>query len=157
MSLIVLTAFNHLDISVPDLWKAKQFFIDVLGFRQLETSELRELGSQLRSFWPETESASFEILEHKNGLRIGIIQQDELPWETQPLNKDKVQFSLTFNVPNIQNAIDTLLQYPDIHIKSQSLKIGNRRVYFVTAWGMHVQLIEDDSLANQSDLMEYFP
>ncbi len=146
----MLTVFNHLAISVPDLWNAKQFFIDLLGFRQLETSELRELGSQLKLFWPETQSATFTILEHKSGLRIGIAQQDKVPWETQPLNTETVQFSLTFSVSNLQSVMDTLLQYPDIHIKSQSLKTGNKYVYFATSWGMYIQLIEDASLANLS-------
>lgn len=146
----MLTAFNHLAISVPDLWKAQQFFIDLLEFRQLENSELRELGSQLKLLWPETASASFAMLEHKNGLRIVIAQQDKLPWETQQLNIETVQFSLTFSVSNLQSAMDKLLQYPDIHIKSQSLKTENKHIYFATSWGMYIQLIEDASLVNLS-------
>ncbi|MBI1282171.1 MAG: hypothetical protein GC179_28855 [Anaerolineaceae bacterium] len=144
----MLTAFNNLAISVPDLWKAEQFFIDLLGFRHLESPELRELGAQLKLFWPETGSASFAILEHKSGLRIVIAQQDKVSWETQPLNRETVEFSLTFSVSNLQNAIDMLHKYSDIHVKSESLKMGNKHIYFVTSWGMYIQLIEDASLVN---------
>lgn len=148
----MITSLNYIGISVPDMFKAKQFFIEVLGFRELEISELRELGSQLLNFsyWPENHNLTFVFLKHPNGLQIGLADNYKFPSETSSVDTHIAnrQYHLSFSVPDLQNALDVLRKYPDVHIEYQSLKKGNRYVYFAISWGMYIQLTENDEFPN---------
>jgi catechol 2,3-dioxygenase-like lactoylglutathione lyase family enzyme len=143
----MFTSLNHIGFEVPDIDEAKQFFVEVLGFRVLHSEEIRSNG--LAPIWFELLKSGYgsgecAFLEHASNLRIGLAKRGDINQtaETFDHNSGYAQYHLALNVTSLKAVMDSLSEYPDLTILNISHHRDWESVYFTTPWGMYIQLIE---------------
>lgn len=145
-----LRGTEHIGFTVPDLDAAERFFVDVIGC---------ELAYSLGPFlhednWmrdhlnvhPRTIMRELRFFRCKQGPNFEIFQYESFePAAPQPRNSDIGGHHLAFYVDDFDSALEYLtnkgveiLGKPTL---SGSASQGQRWVYFLTPWGMQMELV----------------
>jgi catechol 2,3-dioxygenase-like lactoylglutathione lyase family enzyme len=146
------TAVHHVAYTVPDLNEAVEFFTDVIGAElvyvqgPVQDSEGDWMTRQL--------GVAPEAHAHIAMLRLGPVTNLELfeytaPDQRQslPRNSDWGGHHLAIYVNDVDAAVAYLRTQPDVRILGEPETIvdgpiaGDRWVYFLTPWGMQMELI----------------
>lgn len=155
LMLTVQRAFDHLGIAVPDLDKAVDFFVDVLGFQvAFRAGPYHDFGY----IWPGEDSPERGTLRHAN-LVLGDTFNLELLQYTDrsrslsapvPRPADPGGWHLAFHVDDIHVAADELSRRADVqaltqvNVEDAPPMDGTRWAYFLTDLGLVLELIQWD-------------
>ncbi len=146
-----LRGTDHIGFTVPDLDKAVDFFVNVIG-----CEPLYELGPfDAEDDWMQTQlnvhpravMKKLRFLRCRHGSNFELFEYSSPDQNTQqPKNSDIGGHHLAFYVDDFDAALD--------HLKSNSVKIlgeptvrtagpsgGQTWVYFLTPWGMQLELV----------------
>ena len=147
-----LRNFDHIGCTVPNLEKAIDFFVNILGCQLLYKGGPFECPN---SDWMKTHlNADTNASLNLAMLRCGPVTNLELlEFETPNQNKVLPQSSdfgghhLAFYVADIDLAIDYLKKQPGVEILGEPTKItdqpneGYTFVYFLSPWGLQMELV----------------
>lgn len=150
MPLPGLAGVEHIGFTVPDIDQAERFFVDVIGCERVYTlgpfvadddwmerhlavhprTVMRELRFFRCGFGP-----NFEIFEYEPAE----------PPAPQPRNSDIGGHHLAFYVDDLDDAVAYLRRH-DVRVlgeptASAGPSAGQRWVYFLTPWGMQLELV----------------
>lgn len=150
MALPGLLGTEHIGFTVPDLEQAHEFFVDVLGCEHVyslgpfvrEDDWMREhMGVH-----PRTVMRELRFYRCKTGPNFEIFQFEPAePPAPQPANSDIGGHHLAFYVEDLDVAV-AYLRERSVRIlgeptASSSHSEGQRWVYFVSPWGMQLELV----------------
>lgn len=145
-------AVHHIAYTVPDLEQAVSFFVDVIGAELLyQIGPLEDrTGDWMSRKLNVANDASVRIAM----LRLGPVTNLELfeysvldQRRSLPRNSDWGGHHLAIYVDNVDNAVEYLRHQPGVQVLGDPETIvdgpitGDRWVYFMTPWGMHLELI----------------
>lgn len=136
-------AFNHDGFTVPDIYEAMGFFTEALGFELVSgpasMDSSREDGVAGVFGVRVPASVRYAFLSHESGLRVELGEWRAPGQGTEaPKNSDVGGHHLAFNVPDLDAAIAEVSSRPGVRVLEPS---DRGFVYFVTPWGLNVQLI----------------
>ncbi|GAA3797861.1 hypothetical protein GCM10022403_034640 [Streptomyces coacervatus] len=146
------TNVDHIAYTVPDLDEAVRFFVDVLGADLLYREETIRSDSDdwMREALNVHPRATTDIAM----LRLGPVTNIELFEYTAPdqnrvlpRNSDHGGHHLAFYVRDIDEATAYLRKQPGVQVLGEPRLVtagpiaGDRWVYFLTPWGMQMELI----------------
>lgn len=145
-------AVHHIAYTVPDLEQAVDFFVDVIGAElvyRLGPVEDPD-GDWMSRKLNVADDASVRIAM----LRLGPVTNLELfeysapdQRRSLPRNSDWGGHHLAIYVDDVDKAVEYLRDQPGVRVLDDPETIvdgpiaGDRWVYFVTPWGMHLELI----------------
>lgn len=150
MALPGLRGTEHIGFTVPDLDEAERFFVDVIGCEKVYSlgpfsADDDWLMTQL-NVHPRATMRELRFFRCKNGPNFEIFQ-----WETpeeqspQPKNSDIGGHHLAFYVDDIDEAVSYLrssgVTVLGNIVASANASLGQRWVYFLTPWGMQLELV----------------
>lgn len=144
------THVDHVAYTVPDLDEAVRFFTEVLGAHLLYREEpVRAHNDTLR----ETLNVHPRAVADIAMLRLGPVTNVELfaydspdQRRIMPRNSDYGGHHLSFHVTDIDAAADYLRAQPGVRVLGSPRTVasgpiaGMRWVYFLTPWGMQMEL-----------------
>lgn len=145
------TAVHHVAYTVPDLDQAVEFFTDVIGAELVyRLGPVQGEGDWMTRQLNVAADARAQIAM----LRLGPVTNLELfeytaPDQRQslPRNSDWGGHHLAIYVTDVDAAVDYLLTRPGVRVLGEPQTIldgpiaGDRWVYFLTPWGMQLELI----------------
>lgn len=145
-----LRGVEHIGFTVPDLDQAQRFFVEVIGCEFVYS-----LGPfQNRGTWmsehlnvhPQAVMRELRFFRCKNGPNFEIFQYESPDQKGMPpKNSDVGGHHLAFYVDDFDEALEhlkshgvTILGEPTL---SSGPSTGQRWVYFLTPWGMQLELV----------------
>lgn len=150
MAIPGLVGTEHIGFTVPDLDEAERFFVDVIGCERLFS-----LGPfQADDDWmaehlavhPRTVMRENRFLRCRTGPNFEIFRYETPePPAPQPRNSDIGGHHLAFYVDDLDAAV-AYLRERGVEVlgeptASRSHNEGQRWVYFLTPWGMQLELV----------------
>jgi catechol 2,3-dioxygenase-like lactoylglutathione lyase family enzyme len=153
-------AVHHIAYTVPDLDQAVDFFVDVIGAEL--AYRLGPVEDPDGDWMTRKLNVAAEASTRIAMLRLGPVMNLELFEYTAPdqnrslpRNSDWGGHHFAIHVDDVDAAVEYLRAQPGVTILDEPETIedgpiaGDRWVYFVTPWGMHMELI------NMPDGMPY--
>ncbi|MEY9485204.1 catechol 2,3-dioxygenase-like lactoylglutathione lyase family enzyme [Streptomyces calvus] len=145
------TNVDHIAYTVPDLDEAVRFFVDVLGAELLYREEtVRSDDEWMAEALNVHPRATADIAM----LRLGPVTNIELfqysapdQIRRMPRNSDYGGHHIAFYVRDIDAAADYLRRQPGVRLLGEPRTVphgpiaGDRWLYFLTPWGMQMELI----------------
>jgi glyoxylase I family protein len=150
MALPGLRGTEHIGFTVPDLDEAHRFFVDVIGCEYVYT-----LGPfQRDDDWmaehldvhPRSVMRELRFFRCKHGPNFEIFQWEPADGQAaQPRNSDIGGHHLAFYVDDLDAAV-AYLREQGVRVlgeptASRNASEGQRWVYFLTPWGMQLELV----------------
>ena len=148
-----LRQVDHLGFTVPDIKQAIEFFITVIGCKELYrigpfASEDDWMKVHL-NVHPRTTIPEIAVLSCPNGLTLEIFQYvsaDEDAVTTQPRNSDLGGHHIAFYVEDMDKAIAHLSKHNvqllgEPTTMTEGPSAGETWCYFLTPWGMQLELV----------------
>ena len=150
---------DHVAFTVPDLTEAVTFFVDVLGAQELYTSRRGPDASAMPLNFDVPPDAALELsmLRLPPNLNIELFQWQTADQKTEhPRPSDRGGHHLCFAVEDVDEAIAHLTQIPGVRILGGRKEVGqdspsvagNRWTYFVTPWGLLMELVDRSRVQN---------
>lgn len=146
------TAVHHVAYTVPDLNQAVEFFTEVIGAELVYS--LGPVNDSEGNWMTRQLGVAADASAHVAMLRLGAVTNLELfeytaPDQRQeiPRNSDWGGHHLAIYVTDVDAAADYLRTQPGVRILGEPETIvdgpiaGDRWVYFLTPWGMQMELI----------------
>ncbi|MFN8472884.1 MAG: VOC family protein [Anaerolineae bacterium] len=147
-----LVGVNHVGYAVPDVYAARDFFVNVLGF------EIESQPTLLQSADDDRMARFFDIdprgtltvcfLRAPDGGRVELLQPTAPDAETtMPKNSDVAARHLALSVSDLEAAVAFLQTQPGVRLMEMNpgVQLGDRRTgrfaYFATPFGMYIQLV----------------
>src|SRR5262245_55520857 len=144
-------AVHHIAYTVPDLEQAIQFFVEVIGAELVyRLGPVKDSGDWMSRKLGVPDDAVLHIAM----LRLGPGSNLELfeysvagQRRVMPRNSDWGGHHLAIYVEDVDEATRYLREQPGVRVLGEPETIvdgpiaGDRWVYFVTPWGMHMELI----------------
>ena len=161
---------DHIAITVPDLDEAVRFFVEVLGceivYKLGPTEDSTGTWMQDRLNVPPASSLHFVMLRCGANVNLEVYQYsapDQV--RTIPRNCDWGACNVAFYVTDIDAAVEYLKAVPGVHfLQAPEAVVGGpigttRWVYFLTPWGMQMELVTYDKLPyeQQTSARQYGP
>jgi catechol 2,3-dioxygenase-like lactoylglutathione lyase family enzyme len=145
--------------TVPDLTEAVTFFVDVLGAQELYTSRRGPDASAMPLNFDVPPDAALELamLRLPPNLNIELFQWRTADQRTEhPRHSDRGGHHLCFAVEDVDKAVAHLTQIPGVRILGGRKEVGqdspsvagNRWTYFVTPWGLLMELVDRSRVQN---------
>jgi catechol 2,3-dioxygenase-like lactoylglutathione lyase family enzyme len=145
--------------TVPDLTEAVTFFVDVLGAQELYTSRRGPDPSAMPLNFDVPPDAALELsmLRLPPNLNIELFQWRTADQRTEhPRHSDRGGHHLCFAVEDVDEAVAHLTQIPGVRILGARKEVGqdspsvagNRWTYFVTPWGLLMELVDRSRVQN---------
>jgi len=147
-----LRGTDHVGFTVPDLEQAVAFFRDVIGCEVFYSlgSQSDDTGTRMRdklNVDPRARIRDIRLVRCRNGANFEIFQYEAPDQATeQPRNSDIGGHHLAFYVDDIV-AATAYLRSKGVRImdepefKTEGPSGGEAWVYFVTPWGMQMELV----------------
>ena len=142
---------DHLGLTVPDLDEAVDFFVNVFGCEELYRSRRSNAAEYMVSNFAVDPAASFTLsmLRCEPNLNIELFQWSAPDQRTaQPRASDNGAHHLSFYVEDVDNAVAQLAGLDGVvllgtpkTVEAPSPLAGSRWVYFLTPWGLRIELI----------------
>jgi catechol 2,3-dioxygenase-like lactoylglutathione lyase family enzyme len=150
---------DHVAFTVPDLREAVSFFVDVLGAQELYTSRRGPDASAMPLNFNVPPDAALELsmLRLPPNLNIELFQWRTADQKTEhPRHSDRGGHHLCFAVEDVDEAVAHLTQIPGVQILGDRKEVGqdspfvagNRWTYFVTPWGLLMELVDRSRVQN---------
>ena len=150
---------DHVAFTVPDLTEAVTFFVDVLGAHELYTSRRGPDASAMPLNFNVPPDAGLELsmLRLPPNLNIELFQWRTADQRTEhPRHSDRGGHHLCFAVEDVDEAVAHLTQIPGVRILGGRKEVGqdspsvagNRWTYFVTPWGLLMELVDRSRVQN---------
>ena len=154
---------DHVGLSVPDLDAAVRFFTAVLGARELYRSSRRGEGRFMTETFEASPDSSFTLamLRLEPNLNLELFQ-----WEApdrrveMPMASDVGGHHLCVYVDDVEGAYDRLRRYPGVRalgdlktVRPGSPLSGTRWTYFVTPWGLQIEIVNRAEVASPPDFV----
>jgi len=155
---------DHAAFTVPDLAQAVSFFVDVLGAEELYRSRRGPDASFMPANFDVPSDAALELsmLRLPPNLNIELFQ-----WRTEdqrtehPRHSDRGGHHLCFVVDDVDQAIAHLTRVPGVRILGDRKEVGvdspvvagNRWTYFLTPWGLLMELVDRSRVQNPPDFV----
>lgn len=146
-----LRGTDHIGFTVPDIEEAVAFFRDVIGcdvFYPMGPVEAGENGMARRlNVAPTARIKQIRVLRCRNGANFEIMEYEAPDQVAQsPRNSDIGGHHIAFYVDDMEAAVAyltrcgvTILGTPER--KDYGPSAGETWVYFLTPWGMHLELV----------------
>ncbi len=155
---------DHAAYTVPDLDEAVSFFVDVFGAEELYRSKRGPDADFMPANFDVPPDAQLELamLRMPPNLNIELFQ-----WRTtdrrreHPRHSDAGGHHLCFTVDDVDDAFEILRRIPGVRILGERKEVagdsptvaGNRWGYFVTPWGLLVELVDRSRVQNPPHLI----
>ena len=150
MAIPTLHGTDHIGFTVPDIEKATEFFVDVIGCELVYS-----LGPfQKDDDWmkdhlnvhPRTIMRELRFFRCGNGTNFEVFQYEPAEGQApQPRNSDIGGHHLAFYVDDLDLAITYLkskgVEFLGEPTTSANASLGQRWVYFLSPWGMQFELV----------------
>ena len=146
-----MRGIDHVGITVANLHEAVTFFVDVLG---CEPSYVRR-GAKADDNWfqenlnvnPRAEIYAYETLRCGHGSNVEVFEYkspDQV--KSPPKNSDIGGHHLSFYVDDLDKAVAYLRTQKSVRVLGEPKNakegpVGNRWIYFVTPWGLQMELV----------------
>jgi catechol 2,3-dioxygenase-like lactoylglutathione lyase family enzyme len=155
---------DHVAFTVPDLDEAVRFFVEVLGAEELYRSKRGPDASFMPINFNVPEDAALELsmLRMPPNLNIELFQWRTADQRTtHPRHSDRGGHHLCFVVDDVDDAIDHLSRIPGVQILGERKEVagdsptvaGNRWTYFVSPWGLLMELVDRSRVQNPPNLI----
>lgn len=145
-----LRGTEHIGFTVPDLDEAERFFVDVIGCERIYSlgpyQHDDDWMAERLNVHPRAVMRELRFFRCKTGPNFEIFQYETPePQAPQPRNSDIGGHHLAFYVDDLDAAVDHLrshgVQILGEPTESSSHSTGQRWVYFLTPWGMQLELV----------------
>lgn len=125
------SAVDHVGFNVPDLDQAISFFTEVLGFTLLERAGGLRAGTRVALL--DFGGRHIELLQFRPTDQAGPAPSLEDHWGCH----------LALTIADLDAAVAYLRAQAGVRLvrEPDQLRNGRRRVFFLTPWGMTIQLI----------------
>ncbi|MDQ2623923.1 MAG: VOC family protein [Actinomycetota bacterium] len=150
MALPGLLGTEHIGFTVPDLDEAHRFFVDILGCEFVYSlgpfERDDEWMAERLNVHPRAVMRELRFYRCKTGPNFEVFQYETPePPAPQPLNSDIGGHHLAFYVEDLDAALEYLREH-GVRIlgeptASTSHSEGQRWVYFLSPWGMQLELV----------------
>lgn len=151
MALPGLLGTEHIGFTVPDIDEAHRFFVDVLGCEYVYTlgpfvHEDSDWMRERLNVHPRAVMRELRFYRCKTGPNFEIFQWESPDGQApQPRNSDIGGHHLAFYVEDLDAAVEYLREH-GVRIlgeptASSSHSKGQRWVYFLSPWGMQLELV----------------
>jgi len=144
-----LRGTEHIGFTVPDLDEAERFFVDVIGCERIYSlgpfQHDDDWMAERLNVHPRAVMRELRFFRCKTGPNFEIFQYETPePQAPQPRNSDIGGHHLAFYVDDLDAAVEYLRGH-GVRIlgeptASSSHSEGQRWVYFLTPWGMQLEL-----------------
>lgn len=154
---------EHVGLVVPDLEQAVTFFRDVLGGDELYRSSRAGDRRFMEDAFDVGSDASFELAMMRLPPNLNI---ELFEWAVRDARPDRPRVSdpgghhLCVYVDGIEAAMEYLHAFPGVRLLGEIKTVvgkspvaGSRWIYFVTPWGLHMELVERARVANPPSLI----
>lgn len=144
---------DHAAFTVPNLDEAVRFFVDVLGAEELYRSTRGPDEAFMPENFdvPEDAALTLSMLRMPPNLNIELFE-----WRTDdkrvehPRHSDHGGHHLCFVVDDVDEAVSHLRTVPGVRLLGERKEVGhdsplvggNRWTYFVTPWGLLMELVD---------------
>ena len=145
-----LRGTEHIGFTVPDLDEAERFFVDVIGCERIYSlgpfQHDDDWMAERLNVHPRAVMRELRFFRCKTGPNFKIFQYETPePQAPQPRNSDIGGHHLAFYVDDLDAAVEYLRGH-GVRIlgeptASSSHSEGQRWVYFLTPWGMQLELV----------------
>jgi catechol 2,3-dioxygenase-like lactoylglutathione lyase family enzyme len=144
---------DHVAFTVPDLDEAVVFFTEVFGAEELYRSRRGADAAYLPEHFEVPPDAALELamLRLPPNLNVELFSWSSADRRIEhPRMSDTGGHHLAFTVDDVDAAIATLRTVPGVRILGHRKEVGadsphvagNRWVYLVTPWGLHLELVD---------------
>lgn len=155
---------DHIALTVPDLDEAVRFFVEALGAEEL----YRSTRGPDATFMPENFDVSQDAALTLAMLRMPPNLNVELfEWTTSerrvehPRHSDAGGHHLCFVVDDVDEAVAVLREIPGVRLLGDRKEVagdsprvaGNRWTYFLTPWGLLMEIVDRSRVANPPRLV----
>lgn len=155
---------DHAAYTVPNLDEAVSFFVEVFGAQELYRSRRGPDATFMSVNFGVPEDASLELamLRMPPNVNLELFQ-----WHTSdrrgehPRHSDAGGHHLCFTVDDVDEAFEVLRGIPGVRILGPRKEVaadsptvaGNRWGYFVTPWGLLIELVDRSRVQNPPRLI----
>jgi catechol 2,3-dioxygenase-like lactoylglutathione lyase family enzyme len=150
---------DHAAFTVPDLGEAVGFFVEVLGAEELYRSRRGPDASAMPVNFEVPPDAALELsmLRLPPNLNIELFQWRTSDQRTEhPRHSDRGGHHLCFAVEDVDEAVAHLSRIPGVRVLGGRKEVGrdspsvagNRWTYFVTPWGLLMELVDRSRVQN---------
>jgi len=150
---------DHAAFTVPDLGAAVSFFVEVLGAQELYRSRRGPDAETMPVNFDVPADAALELsmLRLPPNLNIELFQWRTTDQRTEhPRHSDRGGHHLCFAVEDVDEAVMHLSRIPGVRILGAPKEVGrdspsvagNRWTYFVTPWGLLMELVDRSRVHN---------
>jgi catechol 2,3-dioxygenase-like lactoylglutathione lyase family enzyme len=150
---------DHAAYTVPDLDEAVRFFVEILGAQELYRSQRGPDASFMPANFDVPADAALELamLRLPPNLNIELFQWQTADQRTEhPRHSDRGGHHLCFVVDDVDAAVAHLRRVPGVRILGDRKEVGgdsptvagNRWIYFVTPWGLLMELVDRSRVQN---------
>ena len=145
-----LRGTEHIGFTVPDLDEAERFFVDVIGCERIYSlgpfQHDDDWMAERLNVHPRTVMRELRFFRCRTGPNFEIFQYETPePQAPQPRNSDIGGHHLAFYVDDLDAAVEYLrghgVRVLGEPTPSSSHSAGQRWVYFLTPWGMQLELV----------------
>ncbi|MCK8608055.1 VOC family protein [Agromyces sp. C10] len=150
MALPGLRGTEHIGFTVPDLDEAHRFFVDVIGCEYVYTlgpfQRDDDWMAEHLNVHPRSVMRELRFFRCKHGPNFEIFQWEPADGQSdQPRNSDLGGHHLAFYVDDLDAAV-AYLHEQGVRVlgeptASRNASEGQRWVYFLTPWGMQLELV----------------
>jgi catechol 2,3-dioxygenase-like lactoylglutathione lyase family enzyme len=154
---------DHIGLSVPDLDAAVLFFTEVLGARELYRSSRRGEGAFMTETFEAPPESSFTLamLRVEPNLNVELFEWQAPDRRTEmPKASDVGGHHVCVYVDDVEAAYDRLLAYPGVRVLGELKTVGKnsplagvRWTYFVTPWGLQMEIVNRAAVAELPDFV----
>lgn len=155
---------DHAAYTVPDLDEAVRFFVEVLGAEELYRSQRGPDPSFMPTHFDVPPDAALELamLRLPPNLNVELFEWQSEDQRTQhPRHSDRGGHHLCFVVDDVDAAIAHLDTIPNVRVLGDRKEVGpdsplvagNRWTYFVTPWGLLMELVDRSRVQNPPSLV----
>jgi catechol 2,3-dioxygenase-like lactoylglutathione lyase family enzyme len=155
---------DHAAYTVPDLDEAVLFFVEVLGAEELYRSQRGPDPSFMPVHFDVPSDAALELsmLRMPPNLNIELFQWRTTDQRTEhPRHSDRGGHHLCFVVDDVDQAIAHLDTIPGVRVLGGRKEVGsdspsvagNRWTYFLTPWGLLMELVDRSRVKNPPNLV----
>jgi catechol 2,3-dioxygenase-like lactoylglutathione lyase family enzyme len=154
---------DHVGFSVPDLDAAVEFFTAVFGAREPYRSSRRGEGRFMTETFEAPPDSSFTLamLRLEPSLNLELFQ-----WEApdrraeMPKASDVGGHHLCVYVDDVEGAYEGLRRFPGVRVLGNLKTVGpgspvsgTRWTYFVTPWGLQIEIVNRAEVASPPDFV----
>ena len=155
---------DHAAFTVPDLDEAVSFFVELLGAEELYRSHRGPDASFMPVHFEVPSDAALELsmLRMPPNLNIELFQWRTTDQRTEhPRHSDRGGHHLCFVVDDVDQAIAHLDTIPGVRVLGGRKEVGsdspsvagNRWTYFLTPWGLLMELVDRSRVKNPPNLV----